>query len=140
MLATCGITTHELWISSDLQEIERVHAAITEQLRAVKCSALDQLAARLAVEEALLNAITHGNQLQPQRLVHVVFWVDEQHIGVRIEDEGEGFDVDAVPMLAPSDWGDVPSGLGLLIIRRFMHQVAFEHGGCVVTMTRFFDL
>lgn len=140
MLATCGTTTHELWISSELQEIEKVHAAIRKQLAEIKCTSLDQLAARLAVEEALLNSIVHGNQLQPHRSIHVVFWVDEHHIGVRIEDEGEGFDIEAVPMHAPRDWGDIPSGLGILIMRRFMHQVSYDHGGCVVTMKRYFDL
>lgn len=134
-----GVTTHELWIASDVAEIEKVHAGLCDRLATSNCTALDNLAARLAIEEALVNAITHGNQQHPKRQVHVVYWVDEKHVGIRIEDEGEGFEVASVPPHPTYAWHDVPKGQGLSIMRRFMHEVAYERGGCVVTMKRYFD-
>ncbi len=134
-----GVTTHELWIASDLEEIEKVHAGVCDRLATSNCTALDNLAARLAIEEALVNAITHGNQQHPKRQVHVVYWVDHEHVGVRIEDEGDGFEVASIPAHPSYAWHDEPKGRGLSIMKRFMHEVAYERGGCVVTMKRYFD-
>ncbi len=134
---TAGVTTYELWITSEIREIERVHACVNQLLDANKCTVLDQLAVRMAIDEAMVNAITHGNQLEPHRLVHVLYWIDERHIGVRIEDEGRGFDPTSVATRSTNQWFDAPRGRGLLIMQRFMHEVAFDQGGCVVTMKRF---
>lgn len=128
------LTTHELWISSDCNEVARVHACIEQLLVKSRCTVLDQVAVRMAIEEAVINAITHGNQQDPRRQVHVVYWIDAKHFGVRVEDEGEGFE----PTVGSSlQWKDASRGRGLLIMRRFMHEVAFDKGGCVVTMKRF---
>ncbi len=132
-----GVTTNELWISSEIKEIHRVHACIEVLLMASKCTALDRVAIRLAVDEALLNAIAYGNQLEPNRFVHVVYWGDEAHIAVRIEDEGQGFDPASVPIPSTREWIDAPAGRGLLIMRRFMHEVSYDKRGCAVTMKRF---
>jgi serine/threonine-protein kinase RsbW len=47
---------------------------------------------KLAVSEAVNNAIEHGNQLQAQRLVEVTFVLDPEKLEVRVRDEGEGVD------------------------------------------------
>jgi serine/threonine-protein kinase RsbW len=45
---------------------------------------------KLAVSEAVNNAIEHGNQRQAAKLVEVVFMLDHEKLEVRIRDEGEG--------------------------------------------------
>lgn len=45
---------------------------------------------KLAVSEAVNNAIDHGNRHQQQKLVEVTFLLDSEKLEVRIRDEGEG--------------------------------------------------
>jgi serine/threonine-protein kinase RsbW len=45
---------------------------------------------KLAVSEAVNNAIEHGNRRQTTKLVEVVFALDPEKLEVRIRDEGEG--------------------------------------------------
>jgi serine/threonine-protein kinase RsbW len=47
---------------------------------------------KLAVSEAVNNAIDHGNQRQAAKLVEVTFTLDSDKLEVRIRDEGEGVD------------------------------------------------
>jgi serine/threonine-protein kinase RsbW len=47
---------------------------------------------KLAVSEAVNNAIEHGNQRQAAKLVEVVFMLDQEKLEVRIRDEGAGND------------------------------------------------
>src|SRR6266540_6177993 len=47
---------------------------------------------KLAVSEAVNNAIDHGNQRQASKLVEVVFIFDADKLEVRIRDEGAGVD------------------------------------------------
>lgn len=47
---------------------------------------------KLAVSEAVNNAIEHGNRRQPTKLVEVVFVLDQEMLEVRIRDEGEGLE------------------------------------------------
>ena len=47
---------------------------------------------KLAVSEAVNNAIEHGNRLQTGKLVEVVFRLDSEKLEVSIRDEGPGVD------------------------------------------------
>jgi serine/threonine-protein kinase RsbW len=47
---------------------------------------------KLAVSEAVNNAIEHGNQRNASKLVEVVFKIDNDKVEVRIRDEGDGVD------------------------------------------------
>ena len=51
---------------------------------------------KLAVSEAVNNAIDHGNRRESAKLVEVIFALDPDKLEVRIRDEGEGTDTDRV--------------------------------------------
>ena len=51
---------------------------------------------KLAVSEAVNNAIDHGNRREAAKLVEVIFALDPDKLEVRIRDEGEGTDTDRV--------------------------------------------
>jgi len=92
-----------------------------------------------ALREAVANAIRHGNQQRHERRVLVDFWMDGREIVIRVEDEGEGFDFEAVP--DPTDPGYLlqPNGRGIFYMRQFMTRVEFScasGGGTVVEMAR----
>ena len=62
----------ELTITSELAEARRVQDLIEESLQASAYTEHDIFAIKLALEEALVNAIKHGNQMDPDKRVYVV--------------------------------------------------------------------
>ena len=83
---------------------------------------------RLALEEGIVNAIKHGNGLDPSKSVKIECSVDEERVTVIIEDEGPGFDPTDVPDPTEDDNLEKPSGRGLMLMRAFMNRV--EYAGC----------
>ena len=57
----------------------------------------DIFSVHLAVEEALVNAIKHGNQNDQNKQVHIVYKMSDTHVRIEITDEGRGFDPTEVP-------------------------------------------
>lgn len=97
----------------------------------------------VAVRESVINAIKHGNQLAPDKQVHVEFaFVDEgdaSHLDIRVQDEGAGFDPDEVgDPLAPENLLKA-SGRGIFFMRSFMDQLVLRRrpeGGMEVHMRK----
>ena len=116
----------------------------------------------MAIDEALLNAMHHGNlevssklrdsnnekdyyelirnrkQESPycHRRVRVEAEFSNRHICVQISDDGKGFDTNSVP--DPTNESNLHrvSGRGLFLIRSFMDQVSHNQAGNQITMTK----
>ena len=85
-------------------EVEAVLDALVEQLRAAGYSRKEQFGVRLALEEAVVNAIKHGHHGDPSKQVSVRYRVAADRVTVEVEDEGPGFRPEAVPdPLAPEN-------------------------------------
>jgi serine/threonine-protein kinase RsbW len=52
---------------------------------------------RLALEEAVVNAVRHGNRCDPSKWVTVLFKVGPECVLAEVHDEGGGFDPARVP-------------------------------------------
>jgi serine/threonine-protein kinase RsbW len=91
---------------------------------------------RLALAEAIVNALRHGNRYDPAKQVRVRFRVDAQEALAEVEDEGPGFDPEAVPDPTAGENLDKPSGRGLLLMRHFTTWVRFRGRGNLVTLCR----
>lgn len=126
----------DLTIPSDLAEARRLQSQIEEALQATSYSEHEIFAIRLALEEALVNAIKHGNQLDPDKVVQVSYQVTEDRFDVRIVDEGPGFNPDEVPDPTLPENLEKGCGRGVFLIREFMSNVVYHGRGNVVTMTK----
>ncbi len=93
----------------------------------------------LAVEEALVNAIKHGNHEDADKKVHVEFRLTEERFYARISDEGEGFDPADVPDPREDENLDRPGGRGIMLMRNFMTQVDYNTTGNEVVMFKKVD-
>jgi serine/threonine-protein kinase RsbW len=126
----------DLSIPSDLGEARVLQARIEDALVATAYNEHDIFAIKLAVEEALVNAIKHGNQLDPDKKVDVSFQVTCERFDIRIVDEGPGFNPEEVPDPTAEENIERPCGRGLLLIRGFMSDVQYHGRGNVVTMCK----
>jgi len=127
---------HELFVASDLAEVRRVQDLVEATLQANRFGETDQFAVKLAVEEALVNAIKHGNQLDPAKRVRILYSVDDETFRIHITDEGAGFNPDELPDPTADDFLERPCGRGVLLIKSFMTTVDFLGRGNEVVMSK----
>ncbi len=77
----------------------------------------------MAVREAMVNAVVHGNRYSARKRVHLRVVQGQRHIVIVIGDEGEGFEMHAVPDPLSEENLLRHSGRGLLLIQAFMDEV-----------------
>ena len=77
----------EYVIPSDLGEARRIQDEIEEALQSTRYNEQDIFAIKLALEEALVNAIKHGNQMDPDKQVQISYAVTSERFDIRIVDE-----------------------------------------------------
>jgi serine/threonine-protein kinase RsbW len=92
---------------------------------------------KLAMEEALTNAIRHGNRLDPGLSVEVTMRTDADKLILEIKDQGQGFIPDRVSDPTTHENKDKPHGRGVYLMRSLMDRVDFEEGGRLVRLTKF---
>lgn len=126
-------TGRQTVIQSDLDAARRVQ----EEIEGVVRHAFEEqeaFAIKMAVEEALVNAIKHGNQMDPEKIVRVVYALNKERFDVRITDEGPGFNPEDVPDPTAPENLERPCGRGLLLIRYYMSSVSFTDDGRTIVM------
>ena len=108
---------------------EPVTVEILEQLREQGWTKHDLFCVQLAMEEALANAIQHGNQLDTAKQVHILCQIAPERVHIEITDEGEGFDPASVPDPTEEKYINCPRGRGVMLIRNFMSRVHYNPVG-----------
>jgi serine/threonine-protein kinase RsbW len=96
----------------------------------------DLFAARLALEEALVNAVKHGNRGDPAKEARLRYHVNAAFVLLEVEDEGAGFDPSLVPDPLAPDNLERASGRGLFLIQKYMTWVEYNERGNCVTMCK----
>ncbi|HEY7387837.1 MAG TPA: ATP-binding protein [Bryobacteraceae bacterium] len=94
----------------------------------------------MAVREAVVNAVVHGNRYNEQKKVRFSVIKNGARLTVRVADEGEGFDFEHVPdPLAPENLLRA-SGRGIFLIRSFMDELdirRLEPRGTELILTKY---
>lgn len=126
----------DLVIASDPVEARRVQEEIERQLRAQHYPERDIFGIRLALEEAMVNAIKHGNQMDRDKKVHIHFHVRPDHFEIMITDEGVGFDPSDVPDPTAVENLERPCGRGLMLMKHYMNEVDYRGRGNSVWMRK----
>lgn len=149
-------------LNNDLNMVHSMVKYLQQTLRCVRLAdEVDRLRVGIAVEEALLNALYHGNlevssdlkesdpnlfeETARQRSTELPYRERRIFVDVRlsreearyvIRDEGPGFNINALP--DPTDIANLekPSGRGILLMRSFMDEVTFNETGNQVTLIK----
>lgn len=123
-------------IPSDTGEARRILDELLSELAERQWGEEDTFGIHLAVEEALMNAIKHGNQRDPEKRVTVDTKVSGDLLRIEVQDEGNGFDPEDVPDPTLEENLELPSGRGLMLMRTFMSRVEFNDTGNQVLMEK----
>ena len=117
-------------------EVGRVADAVVAAMAAAGYPDRDRFAVRLALEEAVANAVKHGHQGDPAKRVRVGYRVRADRVLMEVEDQGAGFDPRRVADPRDPENLDKPCGRGLLLMRSYTTWLRFNARGNRVTLCR----
>lgn len=92
---------------------------------------------RLALEEAIVNGLKHGNAGDPTKRVRVRYRVGPEAVVAEVEDEGPGFDPARVPDPTADENLAKPSGRGLLLMRHYTSWLCYHGRGNHLTLCKY---
>ena len=124
-------------VSSTPAAVADVYKSMVPDLQAQHFSEEDIFAVHLALEEAFINAVRHGNKMEPSKAVKVDYAIEQDKVEICITDEGSGFDPEVIPDPRYGDNLYKPAGRGMLLMRSFMDVVEYTDRGNSVRMIRY---
>jgi serine/threonine-protein kinase RsbW len=130
------IAQFDVWIPNNTESAREIQERIVSLMEQNAWPMRDCFGVRLALEEALVNAIKHGNRMDPTKQVYVSCSLSTQKITVVIEDQGDGFKLDEVPDPTEDENLDKPGGRGIMLIRSFMTSIEYNDKGNRMTMCK----
>jgi len=121
----------QLTLDSTLQSVDEAEAIAMREAQKAGFEEDEQQQIGMAVRECMVNAVVHGNRYNKKKKVHLDLEPSSTGLTVVIGDEGEGFDINALPDPLSPDNLLRQSGRGLLLVRAFMDdfQVQPRQGG-----------
>lgn len=121
-------------LPTNLNSLDEIELFI-EQIRAERDIG-EEVAGNLMVafHEAVTNAILHGNQLDPSKVVDIKAWFEDHQLVLQVTDQGSGFDPDSLP--DPLDENNLlkSGGRGVFLIRQFSDDISYNDSGNMVTI------
>jgi serine/threonine-protein kinase RsbW len=130
--------THEKIVSCGaISELRPVCARILSHTQRLKYADDDLFAIHLAMEEAVVNAVKHGNKQDPARNVVIEYDVTPEKIDLWVTDQGKGFNPETIEDPRLGDNIYKTCGRGVLLIRSYMDSVEYNELGNTVHMVKF---
>ena len=116
----------KLRLHSRIAYVDLVHDMTQDLARRAhfpKPAALDMA---LAVREAFINAVKHGNGMNDEKMVEVEFEPNATRLRIWVRDQGEGFDWEKTADPRAEENLARTSGRGIFFMKSFVDTVAFE--------------
>ncbi len=123
-------------IPSDLSLLTNVRQEINDLLSRFDYPKNTVFAIRLAVDEALCNAIKHGNRCDKSKNITVDYQIDDNRFTMSVEDEGEGFKATDIPDPTADENLTKTSGRGVMLIELYMTKVTYNDRGNIITISK----
>ena len=134
--------TYELTIASRLEELDDVRLLINQASKAFRLGEDLAYWMELTITESVINAVRHGNQMDPSKKATLRISSHGGSIEVIVEDQGAGFRLEDLADPTNAENLLKPNGRGILIIRSFMDEVALstrEGGGFRLRMVKYIE-
>ena len=124
----------DLNIPADLVNLRLVEKAIDEL--SLEFDLSDEVYGNVLVAtmEATNNAIIHGNNSNPDKIVKIEMLLEKKELLVHIEDQGNGFDYSTVPdPTAPENLEKI-NGRGIFLMERLSDEILYLENGRIVVL------
>lgn len=119
----------ELVVTSDLRSARHPESCIMGALGRCGYDADTAFGVKLALEEALANAVKHGNRNNTAKRIVVRYHVALERTVIMVRDEGPGFSPRTVPDPTAEENLERPSGRGIMLMQSYMTKVRFNRQG-----------
>ncbi len=86
-------------------------------------------AIKLALEEALVNAVKHGNRGDEGKTITVRYCVTAEQAVIAVRDQGTGFEPDEIPDPTAPDRVTLPNGRGIMLMRAYLTDLGYSPSG-----------
>jgi len=126
-------------ITSDIKYVRSVSCEVEKLLRNKKINESDIFDIRLCIEEALKNAIIHGNKFNKESYVFISYALKRNEFVIEIEDEGVGYVPEEVPDPTKEENLLVGEGRGVFLIHKLMDEVKYNDKGNKIIMTKYIN-
>lgn len=123
-------------IPSKLTELPRVQQAVLDAARLLGFGKEAIFAIRLALDEAVSNAIVHGNKSDPAKEVIIEFGNDGDDFRMDVTDQGCGFCPENLPDPTHEENLTSPHGRGVMLIEAYMTEVRYYRPGNRISMIK----
>jgi serine/threonine-protein kinase RsbW len=123
-------------IPSDLISAKATEHRILLMTEQENYSEVSRFAIKLALEEAITNAIRHGNRNDPKKHIRIRYRVTAEEAIIWLTDEGRGFNPDGVPDPTLDENLSKPNGRGIMLMRAYMDEVSFGESGNQVRLVK----
>lgn len=129
-------------LNSTLESVDSAEELALELARETGLGEEDVDKIGMAVRESMVNAVVHGNHYNANKKVHLSVSRYPERFVVKIADQGQGFDVNALPDPSAEDNILRTSGRGIFLIRTFMDEFQvrrLEPEGTEVTLVKYLE-
>ena len=123
-------------IPSDLSIMGEVAQYINDILIKVGLLEVDDIHLRIALVEAITNAVEHGNKMDREKEVEITAEIKASQVIFSVKDQGEGFDYKNLPDPTEPENLNKVRGRGVFLIHKIMDQVHFNPKGNQITMIK----
>lgn len=124
-------------VPSQLDAVSRFVARLMRFIATFRGAEGSEADIEVALREAIVNAVIHGNGEDPHKRVYVNCRGSiDGELSIAVRDEGQGFNSRAVPDPTTPENRFLPHGRGIYLMRALMDEVTFEEGGTVVCMRK----
>lgn len=114
-------------MSSRVEFVNLLHGACEEVCRILDLDEDTAMNLSLALHEAAVNAVKHGNGEDIRKKVQVIFTIEPEELVVSISDQGPGFDWKSLKdPRSPENLGKA-NGRGIFLMHNFVDRVDFRH-------------
>ena len=126
----------EFELPSDLALMNGVLEYLQERVAKLGLIRPDRSNLFVALDEAFVNAVKHGNKNDPTKLLKITAELSPKEAAFTVEDEGEGFDIREIPNPCDPENLFRTSGRGVLLIYNIMDEVEYNAQGNRVKMIK----
>ena len=125
-------------LPSSTDQLVKLRAALRRALDESAFSDDERHDIVLATHEAAVNAMTHGNGLDPAKRVVISIRVTPQTAEIEVVDEGDGFDWQAATQRVREGRipADAVAGRGLMVMLRMMDAMQYSTSGNTVRLRK----